>query len=291
MPYLFSKDWFSLGICLLLTCAYSGKVLSQVQTEIKEKEILDLKADYTQSISFSAKSREFFVTRSNTELEQWNVDQKNLLHTYSSPDGIWDNVEISPDGEILVATTYPPNFRKAKLFIIDAKMHKTMYESFIEDGRGKFGEICFNRTGEFIWISTTGKGPDSFVYGRDGSKHTEFIEKDFIPESKNRLWDVGARKGGVPPAGLFYKDNNDVTHKLIENPGYHEYALTRKGEYIGASDQEGHVRIWRTSDLQEIFNKKIGAYPVPLVYDDRDNQFIVMATIRRRTRLFAIKLP
>ena len=165
--------------------------------------------------------------------------------------------------------------------------------------------IKFDHSGKFIRITTTGwHGQDAFVYDRGGKKHTEFDPRDFEPETKDRLWDVGESKGG-PPSGLFYRDGRSAVHRLIEHPLNQDYALSKDGKYIGTSTWDQRVRVWRTIDLKEVFNERIGLDPVPttvggepasfwhpvqLLYDSGENQFLVLGG-GDNTHLRAIKLP
>ena len=90
---------------------------------------------------------------------------------------------------------------------------------------------------------------------------------------------------------MFYKDAKGVVHRLTGNPLNQHYAISAGGKYIGTSTADQRVRIWRTSDLKEVFNEKIGAHPVMLLYDGKEDQFLVLDGIDGNTRLRAIKLP
>jgi WD40 repeat protein len=242
----------------------------------------------------------------DTTLYQWNVSKKKRLHAYPClKDHLrWNEVAASPDGELLIAATYPQSFdTKAKLLFIDTRNHRIQYTT---DTKALVATIKFDRSGKFIWITTTWPGPDPFVYDREGKKHSDFNPKDFEAETKDRLWDVGESKGGPPP-GLFYRDANGAVHRLIDHPLNQDYALTKDGKYIGTSTWDQRVRVWRTSDVKELFNERIGLatvpfrfgsgkiegvvwHPVRLLYDSGENQFLVLGG-GDNTHLRAIKLP
>jgi WD40 repeat protein len=262
------------------------------------QEILDLKCANVNVWAFSPATRELFVSHcgADTNLYQWNIAEKKLLHAYPCPkDHLrWDEVAVSLDGELLVAATYPQSLdTKAKLLFIDTRDQRIRYAT---DYEHLVSKITFDHSGKFIWIATTLPGPDRFVYDREGKKHSEFTPTDFEPETKDQLWDVEESKGG-PPSGLFYRDVNRVVHRLIEHPFNQDYALTKDGKYIGTSTWDQRVRVWRTSDLKEVFNERIGLeqvaaiwHPVRLLYDSGENQFLVLGG-GDNTNLRAIGLP
>lgn len=143
-------------------------------------------------VAFSPASRELFVSHptENRKLYQWNIVTKKLVHTYSCPggDARWDEVAVSPDGTLLVASTYPLGdpVRKSQVLFIDTRTHQVRYTAEYEyliraihfDGRW------------LIWMTTTDHGPDDFVYDRDGARHLDFKPTDFEPQIQGRLWDV-----------------------------------------------------------------------------------------------------
>ena len=284
----------------------SGAEKPDAPPRIRMQEILDVKCKDVNVWAFSPTTRELFVSHcdTNTNLFQWNIAEKKLLHTYPCPkDHLrWDELAVSPDGELLVAATYPNDIMaKAKVFFIDTRAHQIR---FTTEYKPLVRSIKFDRSGKLISIATTWPGPDPFVYDREGKKHSEFNRKDFEPETKDRLWDVGESKGGPPP-GLFYRDANRAVHRLDDHPLNQDYALTKDGNYIGTSTWDQRVRVWRTSDLKEVFNERIGLdpvsmklgrtpvtiwHPVQLLYDSGENQFLVLGG-GDNTHLRAIKLP
>jgi hypothetical protein len=104
------------------------------------------------------------------------------------------------------------------------------------------------------------------------------------------LWDVPQSQGG-PPSGLFFKDARGVIHRLLDNPLNQNFALSKDAKYIGTSTRDQRLRIWRTSDLHEVFNKKVGGHPVRLVYDAKDDQFLVLDGVDGEMQLRAVRLP
>ena len=265
----------------------------QNQPSLAVRQVLDLQRDGANELAFSAATRELFVSHpaEDQKLYQWNIATKKLIHAYSCPqrNARWSDMAVSPDGTLLIASTYPlgdPS-RKSQVFFIDTRTHQVGYTAEYEHlVRG----IRFDRSGRFIWITTTYPGADQFVYGRDGTKHTDYKPTDFEPETRNRLWDVQGSKGGPPP-GLFYRDTRAVVHQLTKNPLNQDYALTVDGTYIGTATWDQRVRVWRTSDLQEVFNKVMGAHPVRLIYDPKENQFLVLDGVDGHTFLSAVALP
>lgn len=261
------------------------------QPGLAVRQVLDLEGEGANEVAFSAATRELFVSHraENHKLDQWNIATKKLVHAYScpQPDARWDELAVSPDGKLLIASTYPLGVgnRKSQVVFIDTTTHQVKYTAEYDL---LIREIQFDRSGQFIWITPTYPGPDRFVYDRDGAKHKDFKPKDFEPETRNRLWDVGQSKGG-PPAGLFYRDTRGTVHQLTENPLNQNYALTEDGTYIGTSTWDQRVRVWRMSDLKEVFNEKMGAHPVRLIYDPKENQFLVLDG--GNTFLRAVVLP
>jgi WD40 repeat protein len=261
---------------------------------ITVQEIVDLKAEGVSDFAFCSASRELFVSHRGTDLKlnqlhQWNIDEKKLLHTYTSPSGTyrWDEVAVSPDGKLLIASTFPHDLgAKAKVFFIDTLTHKTRYTTEYD---ALIRMIQFDHSGKSIRLTTTSwRDQDAFVYDDAGNKHSEFNPKDFESENRDRLWDVPESKGGPPP-GLFYRDVGGIVHRLTDNPLNEHYALTTDGHYVGTSTWDERVRIWRSADLKELFNEKMGKHPVLLFYDSKENQFLVLSG--GNTHLRAIKLP
>jgi len=252
-------------------------------------EVLDLKSDGVNALAFCSTSRQLFISHpsANTELNQWDIDKKVLLHTYNSPSSAgWYKVEISPNGKFLAAATGSAMNVAAKVVLIDTTTHQTQFTL-----EYKYPvSVTFDVTGKFLWVAPSWPGPDPFVYDLEGKKHREFEAKDFTAAGSAQLWDVPERKGEDRP-GLFYKDSKDKIHRLDPNPLNRNYALAKNGKYIGTSTWEQRVRIWRTSDLKELFNEKIGAHPVFTVFDSARDQFLVVDGVDGNTQLRAIKLP
>ncbi len=261
-------------------------------------EILDLKAEGINVVAFCPASRELFISHSGStlkvlQLEQWNIDNKKLLQTYTCPKGTysWDEVAVSPDGKLLVASTYPEHVElgaRGKLFFIDTRTHKTRNTA---EHNYLSRTITFDHAGRLIMVRTTKwSRPNTFVYDRDGNQQSKFDPNDFESENKDRLWDVPNSQSQKPPPGLFYRDRSGAVHRLVDDPLNDDYALTADGRFVGTSTWgEQRVRIWRTSDLKELFNEKMGAHPVRLLYDSKENQFLVLSN--DNTHLRAIKLP
>ncbi len=217
-------------------------------------ELLDLKADGINVVAFCPASREIFISHAGSkqkilELHQWNIDEKKLLHTYTCPEGSfkWDEMAVSPDGKLLVASTYPEHLgAKAKLFFIDTRTHEMR---FTADYDSLVRTISFDHSGKYALIqTTTWESPNAFAYDRSGNERANFDPKDFEPENKDRLWDVPDSKNQKPPPGLFYRDEGGLVHRLIEDPLNEHYALTADGRFVGTSTWDQRVRIWRTSD-------------------------------------------
>ena len=281
----------------------SGAEKPEAPSRITMQEILDLKCSDVGVWAFSSATRELFCD-ADKNLYQWNIAEKKLLHTYVCPSRTfrWDEVAVSPDGKLLVVTTYPQeSVDPAKVAFIDTLTHKAR---FMAEHRPLVSSVKFDKSGKFIWLSSTWPGPDAFVFDWAGNKHPSFNPKDFDPADKDRLWDVGESKGGPPP-GLFFKDARGTVHRLIDHPLNQDYALSKDGKYIGTSTWDQRVRVWRTSDLKELFNEKIGLAPVPtnvagftvsvwhpvrLLYDSGENQFLVLGG-GDNTHLRAIRLP
>ncbi len=258
---------------------------------ITMREVVDLKSDGANVFAFCSKSRQLFVSHpvTNTKLNQWDIDRERLLFSYTcpSPNVWWDEAIISPDGHVLVASTYPANDEMARILVIDTATHKTR---FTLDYKYPVRSMKFDATGNFIWVSPTSPGPDPFVYDLNGKKHSKFNKADFVEVNKAVLWDVPNSKGGPPP-GLFYKNSKGNVHHLIANPLNQCYAISKGGQFIGTSTWDQRVRIWRTFDLKEEFDERIGAHAVRLLYDSVENQFLVIDGIDGNTHLRAIKLP
>ena len=127
------------------------------------------------------------------------------------------------------------------------------------------------------------------MYDWNGKKIEDFKAEDFEPPTRKKLWDVSASKGG-PPAGLFFKDDKGTVHKLVSNPLNQNYAFSADSAFIGTSTWDRRIRIWKTSDLQEVFNEVAGAHPVYLLFDSKENAFLVLSG-EGNTQLRSIKLP
>jgi WD40 repeat protein len=270
------------------------KAAAQEQPRLRVQDVMDLERDRVNVVAFSPVTRELFVSHltENDVLRQWSIEKRKLVHTYSCPqrNARWDELAVSPDGMLLVASTYPsgsPPFRKSQVLFIDTASHRVRHTAEYDY---LIRTIRFDRAGRFIWLSTTDHGADDFVFDRDGKKHTDFKAADFEPETRERLWDVPANKGG-PPEGLFYRDTSGTVHRLASDPLNQHYALSKDSAYIGTSTWDRRIRIWRTADRKEVFNEVIGAHPVRLIYDSKENAFLLLDGTEGNTCLRSIALP
>jgi WD40 repeat protein len=274
-------------------CIPSTGAMGQERVSLKMHDVLDLERDGVNAVTFSPVSRELFVsnTTDNRNLHQWNITAKKLVHTYLCPggDAHWSDVAVSPDGKLLVAANYPHGdpFRKSTVQFIDTQTHKVRFEAQYDY---LIREIAFDRAGRLVWLTTTDHGPDDFVYDWNGKKIKAFNSEDFEPPTRKTLWDVPASKGG-PPEGLFFRDDKGTVHRLISNPLNQNYARSSDAAFIGTSTWDKRVRIWRTSDLQEVFNEEAGAHPVHLLYDSKANAFLILDGMDGNTQLRSITLP
>jgi len=252
-------------------------------------EVLDLKGDGVNAFAFYSVSRQLFISHptANTDLNQWDIDKKALLHTYRSPSPAgWCEVQISHDGKFFVASTSSAMNVAAKVVLIDTSTHQTLFTLAYKYPVS----VTFDVTGKFLWVAPSWPGPDPFVYDLEGKKHREFKARDFVGAGSEQLWDVSERKGGGRP-GLFFKDSKGEVHRLDPEPLNSNYALSKNGKYIGTSTWGQRVRVWRTSDLKEVFNEKIGTHPVFTLYDSINDQFLVVDGVGGNTQLRAISLP
>lgn len=253
--------------------------------------LLDLHEDGAFLIEFSNATRHLFlVHRGNRkELNQWDLSTGTLLNTYHLPPGgaRWDEAVVSPDGALLVAATYPEDRNKAKVLFIDTDDY-TIKQTFEYEYLVR--RILFNTEGDRIWIIPTFPGPDEFVRDRDGNNHTSFNSDDFASPNRQNLWIIHPSKGVEAP-GLFYKDANGMTHKLISDPLDGSYYLTTDGRFIGSSTNEGKICIWRTSNLEKVYDEFVGLYAVQVEYDSVENRFLFITYSDGDTFLKTILLP
>src|SRR5436853_4684741 len=81
------------------------------QPHLTVQSILNLRRDGVNTLAYSDETKEVFVSHpvEYGKLRQWNTETKKLVHTYSCPggDARWDEIAVSPDGTLLVASTYP----------------------------------------------------------------------------------------------------------------------------------------------------------------------------------------
>jgi WD40 repeat protein len=278
---------------LLLLPLFVLKAAEQEQPRLRVQDVIDLERDGVNEVAFSPATRELFVSHptENEVLRQWNIEKRKLVHTYSCPqrNARWAELAVSPDGMLLVASTYPLDspFRKCQVLFIDTASHRVRHTAEYD---ALIRTIRFDRAGRFVCLSNTDHGADDLVFDRDGKKHTDFKAADFEPETRERLWDVPASKGG-PPEGLFYRDTSGTVHRLASDPLNQHYALSNDSAYIGTSTWDRRIRIWRTADRKEVFNEVIGAHPVRLFYDSKENAFLVLDGTEGNTYLRSIVLP
>lgn len=280
------------AVLLLASLAFVTAGFSQnAPPQLAVRDLLDLKRDGVNVFAFSSASRELFVSHpsENKKLHQWNISEKKEQHTYVCPPGNlrWDEAVVAPDGLTLVAATYPDEGNSTKVFFIDTRTHNIRftveYEYLVRT-------MTFDRSGKFLWIHPTYPGPDSFVYDLKGKKHSKFDPAEFEPTTKSTLWDVPNSKGG-PLRGLFYRDSKGVTTLLAEDPLNKNYTLSNDGRFVATSTWSQRVRIWRTADLKQLFDTKVGAHAVVLTYDTTANQILFLDGIDGNSHLRAIALP
>jgi hypothetical protein len=277
---------------LIAQCILLAGAMGQERVKLQMRVVLDLERDGVNAVTFSPMSRELFVSHTveNRKLHQWNITTKKLIHAYLCPggDAHWSEVAVSPDGKLLVAANYPHGdpFRKSQVQFIDTQTHRVRFEAQYDY---LVRDITFDRSGRLVWLTTTDHGPDDFVYDWDGKKIKDFNSADFEPAMRKKLWDVPASKGG-PPEGLFFRDEKGTVHRLVSNPLNQNYALSADSAFIGTSTWDRRVRIWRTLDLQEVFNEVVGAHAVHLLYDSKENAFLILDGMDGNTLLHSINL-
>jgi WD40 repeat protein len=279
-----------LALSFLILEDSSSMVLGQESANLTIEKVLDLNHDGVNVIAFSSASRELFVAHEfeGGKLFQWNIAQKRLVHKYTCPADYvrWDEATISPHGKLLVAALFPAvSSIKAQVLFIDTQSHQIRFSAKYD--HGAVGKIRFEGSGKYVQILMNDL--DSFVYDDHGKEHGK-RNKKFEAESRDRLWDVPQSQGG-PPSGLFFKDTRGGIHRLVDNPLNQNFAFSKDAKYIGTSTFDQRLRIWRTSDLHEVFNKKVGGHPVRLVYDAKDDQFLVLDGIDGETHLRTVRLP
>jgi len=255
------------------------------------QELFDLKRDGANQFTYSPASGELFISHPDDDktLHQWNVAEKKHLHAYMAPPNTvrWSATAVSHDGKWLIATTYPDNGTKCQVYFIDPRTYQTRFTTEYENGQGH--SIHFDRTGKFARVRMSYEPGEPFVYDYDGNRHADFDPKDFEPAHRDRLWDVSNSKAGPPP-GLFFRDSSEKVHLLAKDPFLDDYALNDSGRYIGAATRDRRVRIWRVSDLKEVFNQEFGEYPVRLIYDDKRDRFLVVDGVDGDRRLRSIEI-
>ena len=141
---------------LIVQCLRLTGAMGQDRARFEMRDVLDLKQDGVNAVTFSPVSRELFVanTSDNRNLHQWNITTKKLVHTYLCPgaDGArWDDAVVSPDGKLLVAANYPPGVPTwCQVQFIDTQTHTVRFEA---EHSYLIREIEFDRSGKFIWFN------------------------------------------------------------------------------------------------------------------------------------------
>jgi hypothetical protein len=272
----------------------SRQARSQQRVTARVSDVLDFGRKEVRNFVLSDESRRLFVSHLDKDdalLDQWNVDTRQLVHTYRLGAGfICDSVAVSPNGRFAVVACFPLQSGVGRTILLDTVTFATIGDLALYE---RVREVHFDRDGGRFRVVTNlmGSGSPGVAYDTAGNRILRFDAAEFSRPDSARVWRVESSKTTSGTHGLYCKDAGGKPHRLTDKEWDDNYGVTRDGRYLAATTRDGELIVWRLEDAAEIARLKMAERYGYLQYDSKYDRFLWCgATGDGTTKLKAIAL-
>jgi len=268
----------TLSVLLLLCAAVFGADIAEVNAHVSDE--LDFGRKGVRNFVFSNASRRLFVShyeeKPNDLLYQWDLDKKEIEHTYHLGEGYFCfSVAIFPNGRLAIVECMDSKNHNTKTLLIDTTTFATVRELGVE---GRSPGVRFDRQGErfLLDVRKANFKWEWVAFDAKGQRLESFAEEEFEPEEKppGKVWSIRSTKDNYENRGLYLKDENGKPQRVTTNEWHYNYSLTTDGKYLASTTWDGEFMVWRLADAKEVARVKLAKQYGYLQYDENKNRFL-----------------
>jgi len=200
----------------------------------------------------------------------WSIKDKKVLKTYDLEQGyICDEINISSDGRFTLIACHSNKDFTTKVLLID-NQHKTLVRSIpIPGDTTVISAMEFSTNGQSFRLTINFQ--KAMCYDTTGTRISNFEVPESVSNTNQSVWVVANSK--MTPRnewGVYCRDDAGREHRLLDQGHNGNLVVTRDNRYV-AVGSSGELLIWRLSDGQQIFRKRLALQTGFIRYDATDN--------------------
>ena len=257
------------GLVLLLVC---GAAVPSKDTVTVEK-LLKFPKPLPRHLACFPNTNQLFVYhlfQKPNLVYHWSIKDKKVLKTYNIGQGYnCEGIKISDDGRFtLVASDSVKNFT-TKVLLID-NQRKTVVRSIpIPGDISVVSGMEFSTNGQSFRLTINFQ--KTMCYDTTGTPVSGFDVPEPLKTTNQSVWVVeNSKMTPMKEWGVYCRDEAGRTHRLHDNGPNGNLVVTGDNRYV-AVGWSGELLIWRLSDGEQIFRKRLAKQSGFIRYDAMDN--------------------
>jgi hypothetical protein len=266
---------------LIFSTAFAAE--EPVKDTVSVEKLIDFPKPLPRHVTAFSNTNQLFVYHlfQNPNLVyHWSIGEKKVLKTYDIGEGyICDGIKISSDGRFTLIACHSNKDFTTKVLLIDNE-RKTLVRSIPFPGDvSVVSAMQFSTNGESF--SVTISFQKTTCYDTTGTKISDFdVPRSLthtnqgvsvVPNTNQRVWVVpNSKMTPMSEWGVYCRDNTGREHRLFDQGHTSNLVVTTDNRYV-AFGSNGELLIWRLSDGQQIFRKRLAKQSGFVLYDATDN--------------------
>jgi hypothetical protein len=200
----------------------------------------------------------------------WSIKDKKVLKTYDIGQGyICEGIKISQDGKFtLIACDTEKDFT-TKVLLID-NHRKTLVRSIPIPGEIQVvSAMDFSTNGQSFRLTINFQ--KTMCYDTRGAPVSGFDVPEPLKTTNQNVWVVeNSKSTPMKEWGVYCRDEVGRTHRLYDNGPNGNLVVAGDNRYV-AVGWSGELLIWRLTDGEQIFRKRLAKQSGFIRYDAADN--------------------
>jgi hypothetical protein len=200
----------------------------------------------------------------------WSLKEKKALKTYEIGDGyICDGIKIGLDGQFTLIACHRDSDFTTKVLLINNERKVLVRSIPIPGDTTVVSAMEFSTNGQSFRLTINFQ--NTLCYDTTGARVLNFDVPAPLKTTNQSVWVVpNSKMTPMNEWGVYCRDNAGRVHRLFDQGHTSNLVVTTDNRYV-AFGTNGELLIWRLSDAQQIFRKRLAKQSGFVVYDATDN--------------------
>ena len=269
------------ALCLLLGLFAGGAAFAAdepAKENVTVEKLLTFPKPLPRHLTCFSNTNQFFVYhlfQKPNLVYHWSIKDKKVLKTYDIGQGYIPNgIKISEDGRFTLIACYTDTDFRAKVLLIDNQRKTLVREIPIAGDLPAVTGMAFSTNGQSFRLTINFQR--TMCYDATGAAIPSFDVPESLKATNQSVWVVeNSKMTPMEDWGVYCRDEGGKEHRLYDQ-GHKDWVVVTADKRYVAVGSSGELLIWRLTDGEQIFRKRLAKQSAFIRYDAADN-FILWA--------------